>query len=123
MIVGTGVDIIEPARIERAMANPRFMERMYTPRERERIANAGAHAAQRAAGMFAAKEAAVKALGCGFDGVGFHDVEVVSSASGRPGLELHGGAAERLSALGGARAHLSISHIESAAVAFVVIEG
>ncbi len=123
MIVGIGVDIIEPARIARAMANPRFAERIYTPRERERIAQAGAQSAQRAAGIFAAKEAAVKALGCGFDGVGLHDVEVVSAASGQPGLELRGGAAARLSALGGVRAQLSISHIESAAVAFVVIEG
>ena len=110
MIVGIGVDVIEPERIARAMANPRFIERMYTPRERQHIAQAGANAAQRAAGIFAAKEAAVKALGCGFDGVGFHDVEVTSAASGQPGLELHGGAAARLAALAGARASVDIAH-------------
>ena len=65
MILGVGVDIIEPERIERAMDNARFMERVYTESERERIAQAGRSGAQRAAGIFAGKEAAVKALGCG----------------------------------------------------------
>lgn len=123
MILGVGVDAIEPRRIERALANPRFVQRVYTPEERARIAQARALGAQRAAGIFAAKEAAVKALGSGFDGVRFQDVEVRCAESGQPQLALSGGAAARLAALGGARAHLSISHIDSVAVAFVVIEG
>ena len=123
MIKGIGTDIIEPARIEKAIENPRFIQRVYTQRERARIEEAGAFKAQRAAGIFAGKEAAVKALGCGFDGIAFCDVEVLSDERGAPQLLLRGGALERAESLGADRWFISISHIESAAVAFVVIEG
>lgn len=123
MILGVGVDTIEPTRIAKALENPRFAERMYTEAERARIAEAGRAGAQRAAGIFAGKEAALKALGCGFAGVGFHDVEVLAGDGGCPLLAFHGAAEEKLRALGATRWHISISHIEAAAVAFVVLEG
>lgn len=123
MILGVGVDIIEPERIERAMDNARFMERVYTESERERIAQAGRSGAQRAAGIFAGKEAAVKALGCGFNGVGMRDVEILSDEAGRPHIAMHDGAERMMRALGASHVHIAISHIERAAVAFVVLEG
>ena len=123
MIKGIGTDIIEPARIEKALAGARFAVRVYTDAERARIADAGAFAAQRAAGIFAGKEAAAKALGRGFNGIGLRDVEVLADAAGAPVLRLYGGARARADELGVKRAFISISHIESAAVAFVVLEG
>lgn len=122
MILGIGVDAIEPERIARALKNPRFAARMYTDAERARIAQAGRAAPERAAGIFAGKEAALKALGCGFSGVGFHDVEVLSDSAGRPQLCFHGTALDRLRALGAARWHISVSHIQAVTVAFVVLE-
>lgn len=123
MIKGVGFDIIEPERMAEAIKKPHFMERMYTEGERARIAEAGNMAPQRAAGIFAGKEATLKALGCGFSGVGFHDVEILSAASGRPYICMHGRAAEKLEAIGADRLHISISHIASAAAAFVILEG
>lgn len=123
MILGVGVDLIEPERIAQALEHPRFALRMYTDAERARIAEAGRAAPERAAGIFAGKEAALKALGCGFAGVGFHDVEVLADDAGRPLLAFHGAARDRLRALGAVRWHISVSHIRAVAVAFVVLEG
>lgn len=123
MIVGIGVDTIEPERIAKAIANDHFLHRVYTEGERTHIAAAGKAGAQRAAGIFAAKEAVLKALGCGLSGVGLCEVEVMWNEAGRPELRLHGRAYEKFKALGGVRSHLSITHIESAATAFAVLEG
>lgn len=123
MIIGIGVDTIEPDRISQAIANARFLVRIYTDGERAHILAAGRAGAQRAAGIFAAKEAAFKALGCGFDGVGFCDAEVIWNSAGKPDIIFHGRAQEKFKALGGVRSFLSITHIETAATAFVVLEG
>ena len=123
MILGIGIDVIEPERIARAIARPRFLERMYTERERARIASAGALRAERAAGIFAGKEAAVKALGTGFAGIGFCDVEIIADDRGRPELVLHGAAKARADEMGVRAAHISISHIKSVAAAQVILEG
>ena len=76
MIIGVGVDTIEPERIARAIQNERFLARVYTEGERAHIAAAGRAGAQRAAGIFAAKEAALKALGCGLSGAALCEAEV-----------------------------------------------
>jgi holo-[acyl-carrier protein] synthase len=76
------------------------------------------------AARFAAKEAAVKALGTGFAGdVGFADVEVTRLASGQPQLRFHGGAARRVAALGVTQAWVSLTHTGDHAVAQVLLEG
>lgn len=119
MIAGLGIDLIEIARIEKAMENPRFTLRVYTDGERERVAQRGARTA---AGLFAAKEAVAKALGSGFDGFGLADVEILWDEAGRPGCHLTGGALKRLQAIGGSAVFLSITHDAGVAAAVAVIE-
>ena len=123
MILGVGVDIIEPERIGRAIENERFLTRVYTQGERAHIAAGGAMRHERAAGIFAAKEAVLKALGCGFDGVSFCDVEVIWEKTGQPRIALHGRAQDKFISLGGSKSHISITHIKSSAAAFAVLEG
>ncbi len=120
MMLGLGCDLCDVARIERALERPRFLERVYTPAERARIARRGS---ETAAGLFAAKEAVSKALGTGFRGFGFQDIEVIPDAMGRPVCGLTGGALVRLQAMGGLRVWVSISHSGGFAMAVAVVEG
>jgi len=101
MIIGIGSDLIDIRRIERTLERfgERFLERVYTDVERtksDRRANRAASYAKR----FAAKEACSKALGTGFRrGVYWRDMGVVNLASGKPTMQLTGGAARRLDEL------------------------
>jgi len=125
MIVGTGVDIAEVARIQDAIERfgERFLKRVFTPEE-IRYCSSKANAGERFAARFAAKEAAMKAIGTGLrHGVTWQDVEVVRQLGGRPGLRLSGKAAEFAAALGCQRIHLSLSHTEEQAIAHVILEG
>lgn len=125
MIVAIGIDLVEIARIEEVFARQgdRFRARVFTEGEiaySERRASKFASYAAR----FAAKEAAMKALGTGWSqGVGWLDVEVVNEPSGAPALQLHGRALERMRELGGIRAHLSLTHSGNLAIAEVLLEG
>lgn len=119
MILGIGCDLIDIARIEKAIQKEHFLSRIYTEKEREHIKERGADAA---AGLFAAKEAAAKALGCGFDGFFTQQIEIVHDALGKPLCMLSGGALARLEALGGGSLYISISHAAGFAQAFCVIE-
>ncbi|MBI3961932.1 MAG: holo-ACP synthase [Deinococcus sp.] len=121
MVLGIGVDIVEVERVARAVANPRFIARVFTPAEAAYCQSRGRGAAQHFAGRFAAKEAALKALGCGLRGeVRWHDVEVLNDQAGRPVAQLHGAAREQLARLGG-QVLVSIAHAQAYAVAQVVI--
>ena len=125
MIVATGIDMVEIARIEAVFARrgPRFRDRVFTAAE---IAYCESRAAKMEsyAARFAAKEAAMKALGTGWgDGVGWHDIEVLRSPAGVPSLQFSGRALERLKELGASRAHLSLTHSRDLAMAQVIIEG
>ena len=125
MIVGTGVDIAEVARIKAAMERfgDRFLHRVFTPEE-VRYATSKANAAERLAARFAAKEAAMKAIGTGLrHGVTWQDVEVVRHPGGRPGLRLTGKAADFAAALGCKAIHLSLSHTVEHAIAHDILEG
>jgi holo-[acyl-carrier protein] synthase len=125
MIVGTGVDIAEVPRIREAVARfgERFLKRVFTPEE-IRYCTSKANTEERLAARFAAKEAAMKAIGTGLrHGVTWQDVEVVRQLGGRPGLRLSGKAAEFAAALGCQRIHLSLSHTEDQAIAHVILEG
>ena len=101
MIIGLGNDIIDIRRVERTMERygERFLSRVFTEIERRKSDNRAGRAASYAK-RFAAKEACAKALGTGFrQGVFWRDVGVVNLPSGRPTLQLTGGAARALEQL------------------------
>jgi holo-[acyl-carrier protein] synthase len=98
MIIGIGNDMIDIRRVERTIARygERFLARVFTPLERMKSDGRAARAASYAK-RFAAKEACAKALGTGFrQGVFWRDMGVVNLPSGRPTLQLTGGAARAL---------------------------
>lgn len=124
MIVGTGVDVVEVARIRAAWERfgNRFLARVFTPEE-IRYCTSKLNSAERLAARFAAKEAGMKAIGTGLrHGVTWHDLEVVRLPSGKPGLRLTGKAAQFAAQLGCKQAHLSLSHTTEQAIAFVILE-
>ena len=122
--MGTGVDIMETLRIAQALKRhgERFSKRIYTPAEIaycERFKNR----AERYAARFAAKEAAFKALGTGWqDGVRWLDVEVTHLPSGKPELVLRGRAEELARELRVKGTAVSISHSDRYVVAQVIFE-
>jgi len=125
MIVGVGVDIVDIPRLERAIATygERFINRVFTEREVEyceRLVRKG----ERYATRFAAKEAARKAIGAAtpVKALAWHDVEIIPSTEGAPQLQFHGRAAELVKELAVTRAHVSLSHGQDQAIAFVVLE-
>jgi holo-[acyl-carrier protein] synthase len=127
MILGIGSDLTDIRRIEKVIARhgERFLSRIFTDAERAR-AERRAHASATYAKRFAAKEACAKALGTGMRrGVWWRDMGVVNLPSGRPTLQLSGGALRRLEAITpagcAARIDLSITDEWPMAQAFVVI--
>lgn len=126
MLVGMGTDIVEVERISAGLERfgPRYAAKILSPAELALLApGGGLPPAVRLAGRFAAKEAAVKALGTGFSaGIGLHDVEILADAGGRPLLSLAGRARMRLQQLGARSLHVSISHERHYAVAVVILE-
>ena len=123
MVVGIGTDIIEITRIEKACRSQHFLERVFTRREIEYCTAGGRLRANSLAAAFAAKEAAVKALGTGFAGFWPSDVEVFHEENGKPGLRFLGKASDRASERKIAGVHVSVSHDDTTAVAFVILEG
>jgi holo-[acyl-carrier protein] synthase len=124
MIVGSGVDMVEIARIQDVLARygDRFCRRVYLPAEilycrRKR------NSAESFAARFAAKEAAAKAFGTGIQqGIGWRDIEVVRAPSGKPSLRFHGRAAALARRLGVRNAALSLTHTRTQALAQVLLE-
>jgi len=124
MIIGVGVDLCAIPRMEKAIEKERFTSRVFTVGERAYLSERGAMRAHSAAAMFAAKEAAAKALLTGFSsGVMPAQIEVIHAQSGAPSLAFHGAALERFKAIGGVRAHLSLSHEGDMAIAYAIVEG
>lgn len=124
MIVGTGIDIAEVDRIAASIERfgRRFLDRVFTADE-IRYCESKANRAERYAGRFAAKEAAMKAIGTGWShGVTWQDVEVMRVPGGRPTVAFHGKAAEFFRKLGAVRAQLSITHTKELAMAQVILE-
>lgn len=117
-MLSTGVDIIEISRVRQVLERygQRFLKRVFTPGEIEYCRGRAPNLAAR----FAAKEAAMKALGTGFRGVAWKDIEVVRHQSGAPSIELHGRAKIRAQRLGLQEMALSLSHSREYAVASVV---
>jgi holo-[acyl-carrier protein] synthase len=124
MIVGLGVDITEVDRIEAAMARHgrAFLERLFTPSEIA-YCEKHRHRAERFAGRFAAKEAAMKALGTGWtQGVRWLDIEVVREPSGKPTLKLSGTTRSIADRLGVKHIAVTITHDGNTALAQVIFE-
>lgn len=110
MILGTGIDVIEVDRIQKAAAKASFYQGVFTQGE-QAFLQAHGNAPCQMAGLFAAKEAVSKALGTGFSqGIGPRDIEICHRESGAPYAVLHGAAEKRRKELGG-RIHVSVSHI------------
>ena len=122
MIVGLGVDVVELDRIEKIWKRygNRFASRILTPTEHQALPSAPvAYLASR----FAAKEAAVKALGTGFrDGITLHSVAVQKLSLGQPRLLFYGQATQRAHQLSAEIWHLSLSHSRYTACAVVILE-
>lgn len=124
MIVGMGIDIAEVERIQAAIEKrgAAFLKRIYTPKEAaycERFKNKY----ERYAGRFAVKEAAMKALGTGWQqGVRWVDLEVVREKSGRPTLAISGEAGKIAARLGVKNIAVSITHTAEQALALVIFE-
>ena len=113
-----GVDIIEIARIEKAVDRwrERFLHRIYTEREL-RICR---KKPWRLAGRFAGKEAVMKALGTGVRGVSWREIEILAEPSGKPVVNLYGKARVKAEDLGLGDLAISLSDSREYAIAFVV---
>lgn len=124
MIVGVGTDIVDISRIAslHVKYGDRFLSRIFTSAEATYCV--GRHnTPQHLAARFAAKEAAMKALGTGFaSGIRFTDIEVCRD-QGSPRVLLYKRALELSENLGVSRIHLSISHDKLYAVALILLEG
>jgi holo-[acyl-carrier protein] synthase len=120
MVIGIGVDVVDLARFERALARtPQLRARLFT--EREQRSGTRLLSSRSLAGRFAAKEALIKALGEA-TGVRWHDMQVVSDEHGNPFFELDNAAREIARTHGVASIHLSMSHDAGIAIAYVVTQ-
>lgn len=118
--VGLGVDLVDIDRMEKALERtPRIAERVFTSSERE-YAWSKARPAVHYAAFFAAREAVGKALGTGFAGIGFADVEVAHDENGKPEVLLHNNAQELADKQGIVEIQISLSHTHQMAVASAV---
>ena len=124
MIVGIGIDAVEVARIRRALErHPRFRERVFTKAELEAASRRGVGEVAYLAKRWAAKEATSKALGVGFSGFAYTEIEVTNLPSGAPTIKLTGELADWAHLLGALRWHLSLSDTKDTAFASVLVEG
>jgi holo-[acyl-carrier protein] synthase len=125
MILGIGIDLVSIARVRGTLDRhgDRALRRLFTDGEVQRCRERGSPHASLAA-RFAAKEAFFKALGTGWGrGGAWTEVEVVSVAGGAPSLRLSGAAARGAAARGVQRIHLSLTHTEESAAAYLILEG
>jgi holo-[acyl-carrier protein] synthase len=122
MIVGIGTDIIEVARIEKAIEKygERFLKRIFTDTERNYCEQYNDKKYMHYAARFAAKEAFSKAIGTGItDGFQFSEIGVKNEKSGRPIVEMFGGMAKQW---GDCVILVTLSHSDNNAMAFVIVE-
>lgn len=123
MIIGIGTDIIEIKRIEEIITKSKdeFLNRVFTQGEIE-YSNSKKRFIQHFAVRFAAKEAVLKALGIGFREIKWQDIEIINGELGRPQVRLAGRAREIAEEKSIQHWHISLSHSEDKAVAFVIAE-
>ncbi|HTY61068.1 MAG TPA: holo-ACP synthase [Acidobacteriota bacterium] len=124
MIIGTGVDVVEIARIRSVLERlkDRFISRVFTPAE-QKFCSEHRDPTPHYAARFAAKEALFKAIGTGWaKGVTWLDVEVLRERQEAPILALHGEAQRLSESMGVHKVHVSLSHSDQWAVAIVILE-
>lgn len=124
MIYGIGTDIVSIDRFRRFVddGNISLLQRLFTDRELA-FCNARKTNADCLAARFAAKEAFLKALGCGLrDGICWLDMEVANNEQGKPDLLLTGKALEIFREKKLSRTFLSLSHDGGKAIAMVILE-
>ncbi len=120
MIVGIGVDIVDLARFERAVARtPKLLDRLFA--QSEQVHDSHRLTNHSLAARFAAKEALIKALGTS-NGVRWHDMPIVSDGERNPSFALTGGIQAAAEAKGITHIHLSMSHDAGVAIAYVIAE-
>jgi holo-[acyl-carrier protein] synthase len=121
MIVGIGMDICSIDRMRKALERhgDRFFDRIVSPEEKGDLVRRDRAVAL--AGRFAAKEAFTKAAG-GTPGVGWHEVHVRSTRSGKPRIDLFGKALSLVASLGANAWHVTITHDAGVAAAVVILE-
>jgi holo-[acyl-carrier protein] synthase len=123
MIIGTGIDIIEVSRIEKALSRDiGFRDKIFTPGEIA-YCEGKKHKYQHYAARFSAKEAMLKAIGTGWRfGIRFADIEVIHDELGKPHIAVYGKAKELMEQLLVSKIHVSLSHLKETATAIVIIE-
>ena len=117
MILGIGNDIVEIARIEKAISNEKFKKRVYTEKEIEIKEKKGSKAASYA-GRFSAKEAISKALGTGVRDFNLTDIEILNDELGKPYVVFKNILKDKMA---GMRMEISISHSKEYATAVAVM--
>lgn len=125
MIIGIGTDLVDIARVQGLLERrgERARARLFTDAEIDYCERA-TRSAQSFAARFAAKEAFFKAIGIGWgQGVDWTEVEVISGPNRAPRLRVSGAAKRRIAELGVRRMHLSLTHSETTAAAFLILEG
>ena len=120
MILGIGIDAVDVERFRRSLARtPSMHARLFTPIELQYVAPK-ADPVPSLAARFASREAVMKAMGLGLGAFGFHDVWVSRRESGEPRLNVTGRALELAKERGIDTWHLSITHTDQVAIAYVV---
>ena len=122
MIVGVGIDLCEIARMERLLVDGRFLGRFFSQEDQEDMENKGKRAPDTMAGIYAAKEALVKALGTGFTDTNLQDMVVLHDKYGAPYYELRGAYALHAAQKNITSLHLSVSHDGGVAAAIAIAE-
>ena len=121
-MIGIGVDAVEIERFRTSLTRtPTMRERLFTAEELDYVAPKSDPIPSLAA-RFAAREAVMKALGVGLGAFGFHEVWVSRASSGVPSLVITGAAARLADAAGVSRWHVSLTHSDLIAIAYVIAE-
>jgi len=121
-LIGVGIDAVDVDRFRKVLERrPRFVDRVFTDRERADMAPR-ADPVPGFAARFAAKEATMKALGVGVGSIRFSEIGVVRAPSGAPSLETSGKAADRAATLGVSVFRVSLTHTDTHASAVVIAE-
>ena len=118
-----GLDLTEVGRVAEVLERhgERFLARVFREGEIRRSRRHPRAFAEHVAGRFAAKEAAMKALGLGWRGLAFRDIEIGRDPSGKPLIAFHGRALDRSRALGVLSAEVTITHTRDLAAAVVAL--
>lgn len=121
MIVGTGIDIIEIERIQKAIKNQHFVDRIFTKNEIEYCSSRGVNAGASFAARFAAKEAIMKALNVNGRGVFWKEIEINKNDNNVPQVKLYGECKKIADSQGIHSLFVSLSHHQTAAIAQVIL--